>query len=76
MREYRYVKIPELARILGISREKARQIAKCKRMQMRKGAVLDVGQGTGKYRVLTVSLPDAIETFQFLQEYIWTRKRA
>ena len=58
-----YVKIPELARRLGVCYKSASRIAHCARLKMRKGAVLDISMGKGKYRVWAVNWRMAVETF-------------
>ena len=73
-REYDYVKIPELARRLGVSKDIARQIAHSKLLQVRKGAVLDVCMGDRKYKVLTVNFPDAIDVFTEFYD-VWIPNR-
>jgi hypothetical protein len=48
---------------LKISETKASYFAKSKRLRAVKGAVIDVGNGTGKYQILRVKKSAAIKVY-------------
>ncbi len=51
-----YLSISELAKVLSISTEYARQLAKSKRLRNIRGAVIDVNMSGGKYQCLRVNI--------------------
>ena len=59
-----YLKIPALAKYLGISEKQARELAKSKRLRSIKGAVIDVNMSKNKKKeVLSVNVQAAVKAY-------------